>query len=81
MDSAVAGSVTSKKEGVKLCLEEMVLDRTDRVRVQAEEVVEVVEGAAGVWAAIDPVRVPAGTASAQVAVLKAFIRGENHVLP
>jgi hypothetical protein len=49
----------------------------DRVRVRAEEVVE---RAAGVWAAIDPVRVPVGTASAQAAVLKAFISGANHVL-
>jgi len=63
----------------------MELDRPDRVRVRAEEVVERErererERAAGVWAAIDPVRVPAGTASAQVVVLKALISGANHVL-
>ena len=63
--------------GEKLCLEETALDRPDRVQVRAEEVVE---RAAGVWAAIVQVRVPAGTASVQAAVLKAFISRANHVL-
>jgi hypothetical protein len=55
----------------------MVLDRPDRVRVQAEEVVERDVVA---WAVIDLVLAPAGTASAQAAELNRPISGENHVL-
>ena len=57
----------------------MVLDRPDREGEQAGELAEQAAGVA-VWAAIDPVRVPVGTASAQAAGLKYHISGAHPVL-
>lgn len=70
-----------KLQGVELCREETERDLPDKGRVQAEEVAEeVAEGAAGVWAEIDPVRVRAAAVSARAAGLKYHISGAHRVL-